>query len=129
MALPGDGWLRTGDLGTIDARGCLVLAGRTGEMFIRYGYNVYLMEVEAVLGQHSGVAEIAVVPRPDPVMGEVGVAAVAAVDLAAPPALVDLRAFARAAWPRTSCPTTWWRCPSSRSRRCRRSTGRPHRPR
>jgi acyl-CoA synthetase (AMP-forming)/AMP-acid ligase II len=95
VALPGAGWLRTGDLGTIDTRGCLVLAGRTGEMFIRGGYNVYPMEVEAVLGQHPGVAQVAVVPRPDPVLGEVGVAAVVPVDPSAPPALTDLRAFAR----------------------------------
>ena len=95
VALPGDGWLRTGDLGTIDAHGCLVLAGRTGDMFIRGGYNVYPMEVEAVLDQHPGVAQIAVVPRPDPVLGEVGVAAVVPADPAAPPALGDLREFAR----------------------------------
>jgi acyl-CoA synthetase (AMP-forming)/AMP-acid ligase II len=93
-ALPGDGWLRTGDLGRIDETGCLVLAGRAKEMFIRGGYNVYPMEVEAVLGQHPAVADVAVVPRPDPVMGELGVAAVVAADPARPPALADLRAFA-----------------------------------
>jgi acyl-CoA synthetase (AMP-forming)/AMP-acid ligase II len=93
-ALPGDGWLRTGDLGRIDETGCLVLAGRAKEMFIRGGYNVYPMEVEAVLGRHPAVADVAVVPRPDPVMGELGVAAVVAADPARPPALADLRAFA-----------------------------------
>jgi acyl-CoA synthetase (AMP-forming)/AMP-acid ligase II len=93
-SLPGDGWLRTGDLGRIDETGCLVLAGRAKEMFIRGGYNVYPMEVEAVLGQHPAVADVAVVPRPDPVMGELGVAAVVAADPAAPPALAELRAFA-----------------------------------
>ena len=45
-------------------------------MFIRGGYNVYPMEVEAVLGQHPAVAQVAVVPRPDAVMGEIGVAVV-----------------------------------------------------
>jgi acyl-CoA synthetase (AMP-forming)/AMP-acid ligase II len=65
-------------------------------MFIRGGYNVYPMEVEAVLGQHPGVAQIAVVARPDPVMGEVGVAAVVPADPAMPPALADLREFAGA---------------------------------
>src|SRR5690606_23256486 len=69
-----DGWLRTGDLGTKDERGCYRLSGRAKEMFIRGGYNVYPLEVEAVLGTHPKVAEIAIVPRPDPVMGEVGVA-------------------------------------------------------
>ena len=71
-----DGWLRTGDLGLLDDSGCLTLAGRKKEMYIRGGYNVYPMEVEAVLGDHPGVAQVAIVPRPDPVMGEVGVAAV-----------------------------------------------------
>lgn len=100
-----DGWLRTGDLGRIeppdgdlgtDAAGCLVLTGRRSEMFIRGGYNVHPQEVEAVLGRHPGVAQVAVVPRPDPVMGEVGVAVVVPADPSAPPALDDLCAFAGA---------------------------------
>jgi acyl-CoA synthetase (AMP-forming)/AMP-acid ligase II len=89
-----DGWLRTGDLASIDDRGCYRLAGRTKEMYIRGGYNVYPLEVEAVLSDHPGVAAVAVVPRPDEVMGEIGVAVVVATDPASPPALDDLRAFA-----------------------------------
>ena len=89
-----DGWLHTTDLGFIDPSGCLVLAGRIKEMFIRGGYNVYPMEVEAVLEQHPGVRQVAVVPRPDDVMGEVGVAVVVPTDPAAPPSLDELRAFA-----------------------------------
>ena len=57
-------------------RGCLRLAGRAKEMFIRGGYNVYPLEVEAVLASHPDVVEVVVVPRPDPVMGEIGVAVV-----------------------------------------------------
>jgi len=87
-----DGWLRTGDLGRFDAAGCLVLVGRSKEMFIRGGYNVFPVEVEAALGSHPGVADLAVVPRPDPVMGEVGVAVVVPADPASPPSLDDLRA-------------------------------------
>ena len=60
----------------VDEAGCLVLAGRAKEMFIRGGYNVYPLEVEAVLSEHPAVAEVAVVPRPDDVMGEIGVAVV-----------------------------------------------------
>jgi acyl-CoA synthetase (AMP-forming)/AMP-acid ligase II len=63
-------------------------------MYIRGGYNVYPMEVEAVLGEHSAVREVAVVPRPHDVMGEVGVAVVVPVDPSAPPTIDDLRAFA-----------------------------------
>ncbi|HEX6167193.1 MAG TPA: AMP-binding protein [Acidimicrobiales bacterium] len=88
-----EGWLRTGDLARIDERGLVRLAGRAREMFVRGGYNVYPAEVEAVLAAHPAVTEVAVVPRPDPVMGEVGVAVVVPLDPTAPPPLADLRAF------------------------------------
>ncbi|MEM7141611.1 MAG: class I adenylate-forming enzyme family protein [Actinomycetota bacterium] len=91
-----DGWLRTGDLARIDETGCYRLAGRLKEMFIRGGYNVYPMEVESVLVGAPGVAEVAIVPRPDPVMGEIGVAVVVPTDPAIPPTLDDLRSFAEA---------------------------------
>ncbi len=68
--------MRTGDLGWVDDRGRLRLVGRSKEMYVRGGYNVYPVEVEAVLSAHPDVAAVAVVPRPDAVMGEVGVAAV-----------------------------------------------------
>ncbi len=92
-AITPDGWLRTGDLARIEADGLVRLAGRAKEMFIRGGYNVYPAEVEAALAAHPAVAEVAVVPRPDPVMGEVGVAVVVPLDPAAPPTLDDVRAF------------------------------------
>jgi acyl-CoA synthetase (AMP-forming)/AMP-acid ligase II len=87
------GWLRTGDLGSIDGRGNLRLAGRLKEMFIRGGYNVYPAEVESVLADHPLVAEVAVVPRPDDVMGEVGVAVVVPARADHPPTLEELRSF------------------------------------
>lgn len=96
-ATVGDGWLRTGDLGRLDASGCVVLAGRRGEMFIRGGYNVYPVEVEAVLGNHPAVSAIAVSPRPDDVMGEIGVAVVVpdrSVAGSGAPTLAELRAYA-----------------------------------
>jgi acyl-CoA synthetase (AMP-forming)/AMP-acid ligase II len=86
-----DGWLRTGDLGRIDEAGCLVLAGRHGEMYIRGGYNVFPQEVAAVLADDPAVADVAIVPRPDPVLGEVGVAVVVPADPARPPTLEALR--------------------------------------
>jgi acyl-CoA synthetase (AMP-forming)/AMP-acid ligase II len=88
-----DGWLRTGDLGWLDERGCLHLAGRKKEMFIRGGYNVYPVEVEGVLASHPSVAELAVAPAPDPVMGEIGVAVVVPKDPTRPPTLEELRSF------------------------------------
>jgi acyl-CoA synthetase (AMP-forming)/AMP-acid ligase II len=88
-----DGWIRTGDLARIDERGLVRLAGRSTEMFIRGGYNVYPAEVESTLASHPAVADVAVVPRPDPVMGEIGVAVVAPRDPAAPPSLAEVRHF------------------------------------
>jgi acyl-CoA synthetase (AMP-forming)/AMP-acid ligase II len=86
-----DGWLHTGDLARIDDAGCVRLAGRKKEMYVRGGYNVYPMEVEAVLASHPDVVAVAVVPRPDDVMGEVGVAVVVPRDPAHPPTVDDLR--------------------------------------
>ena len=88
-----DGALRTGDLGWVDEAGRLHLVGRSKEMYVRGGENVYPVEVEGVLAEHPGVAEVAVVPRPDHVMGEIGVAVVVPRP-GALPTLDDLRRFA-----------------------------------
>jgi acyl-CoA synthetase (AMP-forming)/AMP-acid ligase II len=93
-AFTADGAVRTGDLGWVDDRGRLRLVGRNKEMYVRGGYNVYPMEVEGVLAEHPGVAEVAVVPRPDAVMGEIGVAVVVPRPSGQGLALDDLRAFA-----------------------------------
>lgn len=85
------GWLRTGDLGFVDEAGCYRLAGRKKEMFIRGGYNVYPLEVEKVLSTHPKVHEVALVPRPDAVMGEIGVAVIVPTDPHDPPSLDELR--------------------------------------
>ena len=93
-AFTADGFVRTGDLGYIDDRGRVRLVGRSKEMYVRGGYNVYPVEVEAALSEHPSVAAIAIVPRTDPVMGEIGVAVVVAREGAAPPTLNELRDFA-----------------------------------
>ncbi len=92
-AITSDGYVRTGDLGRIDEHGRLRLVGRAKEMYVRGGYNVYPVEVEAVLSTHPDVAAIAIVPRADPVMGEVGVAWVVP-RAGASVALASLRAHA-----------------------------------
>ena len=73
-AFTSEGEVRTGDLGYLDENGRLHLAGRRKEMYVRGGYNVYPAEVEGVLAEHPAVAAVAVVPKPDDVMGELGVA-------------------------------------------------------
>jgi acyl-CoA synthetase (AMP-forming)/AMP-acid ligase II len=89
-----DGFVRTGDLGYLNDGGRLYLAGRSKEMYVRGGYNVYPVEVEEVLLAHPLVSAVAVVARPDLVMGEHGVAVVVAADPSRPPTLDELRAFA-----------------------------------
>jgi acyl-CoA synthetase (AMP-forming)/AMP-acid ligase II len=97
--LAADGWLTTGDFGFTDPGGCLHLVGRANELYIRGGYNVYPAEVEGVLGGHPGVAQVAVVGAPDPVLGEIGVAFVVPAPGTTPdeaPLLAELRELARA---------------------------------
>ena len=94
-AFTDDGWLRTGDLAAIDDGGLVRLTGRATDMFIRGGYNVHPAEVEAVLLEHPAVAQVAVVPRPDDVLGEVGVAVVVVAAGSAPPTVDELRELGR----------------------------------
>jgi long-chain acyl-CoA synthetase len=58
-----DGWLRTGDLARQEPDGALVIAGRSKELIIRSGFNVYPAEVENVLNSHPGVLQSAVIGR------------------------------------------------------------------
>ena len=69
-----DGWLHTGDIGVLDADGNIKITDRLKDMFITGGFNVYPAEVEALLGAHPDVAQVAVVGVPDDRMGEVGAA-------------------------------------------------------
>ena len=57
------GWFNTGDLASIDADGMLFISGRTKELIIRSGFNVYPLEVEQVLNAYPGVVQSAVVGR------------------------------------------------------------------
>lgn len=69
-----DGWFRSGDLARRDAEGFHFIAGRAKEMFISGGVNVFPAEIEAVLLQHPGVRDAAVVAVEHPTWGEVGIA-------------------------------------------------------
>jgi fatty-acyl-CoA synthase len=75
-AVDADGWLHTGDLGAMDDRGYLRIAGRLKEMIIRGGENIYPREIEEVLTAHPGVADAAVLGVPDDYYGEVVGAAI-----------------------------------------------------
>lgn len=70
------GWFHTGDLGHLDEQGFLYITGRSSDMYISGGSNVYPREVEEAILTHKAVQEVAVVGMPDPKWGEVGVAVV-----------------------------------------------------
>lgn len=73
-ALDAEGWFRTGDSGVIHADGTMSYLGRQKEMIKVKGMSVFPSELEVVLATHPDVAAVAVVPRPDPVKGQVPVA-------------------------------------------------------
>ncbi len=65
-----DGWVRSGDLGMMDKDGFLYIVGRKKDLIIRGGANVYPVDIEEALYSHEGVAECAVIGKPDDVFGE-----------------------------------------------------------
>ncbi len=71
-AIDADGWLHTGDIGTVDAAGNLRITDRIKDMYICGGFNVYPAEIEQVLMRLDGVADVAVIGVPDERLGEVG---------------------------------------------------------
>jgi malonyl-CoA/methylmalonyl-CoA synthetase len=73
-----DGFFKTGDVGKIDERGYVVIVGRSKDLIISGGYNVYPAEIEGYINEMAGVAESALVGVPHPDFGEVGVAVVIA---------------------------------------------------
>jgi len=73
-AIDADGWLHTGDIGTMDDGGNIVITDRKKDMFIVGGFNAYPAEIESMLLGHDAIAQVAVVGIPDERMGEVGMA-------------------------------------------------------
>ncbi len=71
-----DGWFKTGDVGKVDERGYVTIVGRSKDLIISGGYNVYPAEIEGYINEMPGVAESALVGVPHPDFGEVGVAIV-----------------------------------------------------
>lgn len=85
-----DGWLHTGDFGSMDAEGFLTLKDRSKDLIISGGTNIYPREVEEVLLSHDAVAEVSVIGRPDAEWGESVVAyIVAAAGIPTDEALAD----------------------------------------
>jgi O-succinylbenzoic acid--CoA ligase len=89
--LAADEWFDTGDLGTLDAEGCLHVHAREGDLIVTGGENVYPAEVERVLSTCPGIAEAAVFGLPDETWGQVVAAALVATH--APPSDAELATF------------------------------------
>jgi fatty-acyl-CoA synthase len=103
-AIDTEGWFHTGDIGHLDADGFLYIADRVKDMVISGGENVYPAEVESVLFDHPGVADVAVIGLPDERWGEAVVAVIAphaGIDIS----LEELREFARGRLARYKLPT------------------------
>ncbi len=83
-----DGWFKTGDVGRVDAKGYLTLIGRSKDLIISGGFNVYPAEVESFLNQLPGVGESAVIGVPHEDFGEAVVAVVTARGPIQPDALI-----------------------------------------
>jgi long-chain acyl-CoA synthetase len=107
-----DGWLKTGDLGRLDAQGNLFISGgRLKDLIIRAGENVAPLPIERVLAKHPLVAEVAVIPLKD---GRLGEAILACVQLHEPPnplneaeVLASLKAHAQAQLPPSYVPDSF----------------------
>lgn len=94
-AIDPDGWLHTGDVGTMDARGYIDITDRTKDMFICGGFNAYPAEIESTLTEHPAVAQAAVVGVPDERLGEVGFAWLVPATGVDPPSEADVVAWSR----------------------------------
>jgi O-succinylbenzoic acid--CoA ligase len=102
--VPGDQWLRTGDLGRLDSAGRLVVRGRADDVINTGGALVVPGEVAAALQTCPGVRDVAVLGQPDPEWGERVVAVVVPADPADPPTLELLRLHVRGRLPRYAAP-------------------------
>jgi acyl-CoA synthetase (AMP-forming)/AMP-acid ligase II len=95
-AIDAQGWLHTGDVGTMDEHGNIDITDRKKDMYVSGGFNAYPAEIEAVLHDHPGVDQVAVIGVPDERLGEVGCAFV----VVAPGASGDDVASGLADWSR-----------------------------
>jgi fatty-acyl-CoA synthase len=105
-AIDEEGWLHTGDLGTMDERGYCRVEGRLTDMIIRGGENIYPREIEEILFTHPAVAEVAVVGLPDAYWGE-QVAAFIRPATDPPPSEAELTAFVRERLASYKTPRHW----------------------
>ena len=103
-----NGWLRTGDLGDMDARGYVRVTGRLSDMIIRGGENIYPAEIEAALLRHLSIAEAAVFGVPHPTWGETVAACLRFADGVALPTPDALKDHCRSLLSPQKTPADWF---------------------
>jgi fatty-acyl-CoA synthase len=108
LTLSKDGWLRTGDLASMDHRGYLTITGRLKDMIIRGGENVYPREIEDVLSSHPDVAAVAVVGVRDEAWGEQVGAVIVPASSESVPSPEALRVYCRERLAKFKAPSFWY---------------------
>jgi fatty-acyl-CoA synthase len=103
-----DGWLRTGDLGTMDRRGYVKITGRLKEMIIRGGMHLYPKEMEDVLFDHPDISQVSVLGVPDEKWGEVVAAVILAKTPDRPPSVDELHAYCASRLASQKVPGLWF---------------------
>ncbi len=103
-----DGWLHTGDLGTMDKRGYLRITGRLKDMIIRGGENIYPREIEMRLSEHPEVANAVIIGVPDEKWGEQVAAIILPVSIEEPPSPEELQDYCRANLAVYKTPKLWF---------------------
>ena len=104
-----DGWLRTGDLVTMDERGYTTITGRLKDMIIRGGENIYPREIEELLFEHEKIADVAVVGLPDDRWGEIVGAFIRDADPHNPASDAELHSYCRENLSPQKTPKVWYR--------------------
>ncbi|MEE4154992.1 MAG: AMP-binding protein [Erythrobacter sp.] len=102
-----EGWLHTGDLGTMAADGYLKITGRVKEMIIRGGENLFPAEIEAAMIEHPAIAEVAVAGVPDEKWGEIVACFMRLAEGAERPSDDELKAFVRERLSPQKTPAHW----------------------
>jgi fatty-acyl-CoA synthase/long-chain acyl-CoA synthetase len=110
QAFTNDGWLRTGDLGTMESRGFIRVTGRLKDMIIRGGENIYPAEIEARLLEHPSIMNVSVFGVPDPRWGEIVCAALRFRDGATQVSADVLKEYCCQTMASHKVPSRWFRC-------------------
>lgn len=102
-----DGWLHSGDIGSMDERGFIKIKGRLKEMIIRGGVNIYPAEIENLLKEHPAIVDVVVVGLPDKYWGEQVAAVIIPKSLDNPPTTKELTEYCEANLASYKKPRSW----------------------